>query len=404
MSWPTVPLSSAFEFIRNGMNVKQVPDAGGLPITRIETISDGTINPGKVGFAGLEYPESSRWILRSGDILFSHINSFEHVGKCAVYRGEPEELVHGMNLLCFRPDQGRITSEYAKHLLRSKRFRIQLERFINKAVNQASVSIGNLSSIPVELPPLEEQGRIAAILDQAEELRAKRRAAIALLDQLPQAIFLDMFGDPATNPMGWPIRCVGDLLESANYGTSGKAGGVGKWPILRMGNLTTEGHLDLSELKYIDLSPAEVPKYTVEKGDVLFNRTNSSDLVGKTALYNLDQRMAYAGYLVRLRVAEPVAPEFLAVFMNLAYTKKVLRGMAKSIVGMANINAKEVQTITLPVPDVSLQHEFASRVKGINRTKVIHQSALVELEALFSSLQSKAFEGDMHSTKELRHV
>lgn len=288
----------------------------------------------------------------------------------------------------FIPDPARLDAGYLYYWLKANR--PSLER-LGVGATFKEVSKAIVSRIQIPLPPLAEQRRIAAILDQAEELRSKRRAAIALLDQIPQAIFHEMFGDPATNPMGWPIRCVGDLLESANYGTSGKAGGVGNWPILRMGNLTTEGHLDLSELKYIDLSPTEVPKYTVEKGDILFNRTNSSDLVGKTALYNLDQTMAYAGYLVRLRVADKAVPEFLAAFMNLAYTKKVLRGMAKSIVGMANINAKEVQTITLPVPDVELQSEFANRVEAIHRTKAAHRDALAEIDALFDALRASAF-------------
>ena len=209
MRWPSVLLGTQFEFIRNGMSVKQDSDAGGLPITRIETISDGTVNPRKVGFAGLGYPEATRWLLQPGDFLFSHINSFEHVGKCAVYRGEPAELIHGMNLLCFRVHKDKLDPEYAKHLLRSFTFRTQLERFINKAVNQASVSIGNLSAIPISLPPLDEQRRIAAILDKAEELRAKRRAAIALLDQVPQAIFLEMFGGQNV-----PQKTIGQLLTS----------------------------------------------------------------------------------------------------------------------------------------------------------------------------------------------
>jgi type I restriction enzyme S subunit len=253
------------------------------------------------------------------------------------------------------------------------------------------ISRGNLKGVKVPLPPLIEQRRIAAILDKAEELRAKRRAAIALLDQLPQAIFLEMFGDPATNPLSWPLKRVGDLLLSANYGTSQKARSAGSWPMLRMNNLTANGHLDLREMKFIDLKPDDVPKYTVKRGDVLFNRTNSADLVGKTALYSRDEPAAFAGYLVRLRTSGVADPVFLSSFMNLSYTKRVLRSMAKSIVGMANINAKEVQTIAIPLPPVDLQHRFAARVEAIHLAKAPHQSALAECEALFGSLQSDAF-------------
>src|SRR6185437_12701470 len=116
-------------------------------------------------------------------------------------------------LLCLRSDPTQLVPEYAKYLIRGKEFRLRLSNFINKAVNQASVSIGNLKTIPVSVPPLSEQRRIAEILDKADALRAKRRAALAQLDTLTQSIFLDMFGDPATNPKGWPTALLSELGE-----------------------------------------------------------------------------------------------------------------------------------------------------------------------------------------------
>ena len=189
-----------FEFIRNGMSVKQDKSGDGLPISRIETIADATVNPAKVGFAGLKLEDCKSWLLQPGDILFSHINSVEHVGKCAVYRGFPDQLVHGMNLLCLRCDPTITIPEFAKYLIRSPAFRSNLSNFINKAVNQASVSIGNLKTIPVHVPAISEQHRIAAILDQADALRAKRREALVQMERLAQSIFIEMFGDPEK----WP--------------------------------------------------------------------------------------------------------------------------------------------------------------------------------------------------------
>lgn len=295
----------------------------------------------------------------------------------------------GLGVAVIRPKTKDMVSRYLWHWMEA--VRPELERKA-KGATFKQVNRADIGELVVALPKPEEQQRIAAILDQAEELRAKRRTAIALLDQLPQAIFLEMFRDPAANPMGWPVVQIGDLLESANYGSSGKAGLVGAWPILRMGNLTVEGHLDLEDLKYIDLAPNEIPKYTVRNGDLLFNRTNSADLVGKTALYTCDEPAAFAGYLVRLRVNERANPEFVAAFMNLGYTKRVLRSMAKSIVGMANINAKEVQAIAIPLPPFELQSQFAERVQVIRDAKAAHQSALAELDTLFVSLQAEAFE------------
>ena len=186
---------SFFEFVRNGMNIKQDKSGDGIPITRIETISAGEVDSSRVGYAGVKASEAEKWLLEPGDILFSHINSVEHIGKCALYDGSPTPLIHGMNLLNLRPKKNTLDPNYGKWLLRSSTFRTKLMPFVNKAVNQASVSIGNLSSIKVHVPVLEEQKRIAAILDQADSLRRLRQRAIDRLNTLGQAIFYEMFGE-----------------------------------------------------------------------------------------------------------------------------------------------------------------------------------------------------------------
>jgi type I restriction enzyme, S subunit len=182
-------LGSLFDFIRNGMNIKQDKSGEGIPITRIETISSGEVDLLRVGYAGVESVEAERWLLEPGDILFSHINSVEHVGKCALYDGSPSPLIHGMNLLNLRPNKDTLDPSYFKWVFRSEAFRVKLMPFVNRAVNQASVSIGNLSSIRVQVPTLSEQKRIAAILDQADSLRRLRQRAIDRLNNFGQAIF-----------------------------------------------------------------------------------------------------------------------------------------------------------------------------------------------------------------------
>lgn len=269
-------------------------------------------------------------------------------------------------------------------------------RFLESLGNGATfkeLSKRTTAAVPIELPPIKEQRRIASVLDVANEARQNRRQALAKIGTMTQAIFIDMFGDPVANPKGWPLVSIGDEIESATYGTSKKSGDAGEFPVLRMGNLTSVGQLDLSDLKYTDLTATEQPKHLAQRGDVLFNRTNSPELVGKTAVFDRETPMAYAGYLVRLRMRNTIQPDYLGVFMNLPSTKQLLRSMCKSIVGMANINAKEVQTIVLPMPPVNLQEEFARRVEMLKQ----HRSALKvseqQLDQLFASLQQRAFRG-----------
>ncbi len=254
---------------------------------------------------------------------------------------------------------------------------------------------GGAEQIPIPLPPLPEQRRIAAILDKADDLRAKRRTVLERLSSLTQAMFFEMFGDPATNPSGWTMVPIGDLLESASYGTSEKAGDVGALPILRMGNVTASGDIDRTNLKFIDLKESDFERYTVRVGDVLFNRTNSPDLVGKTAIVRSSTPTAFAGYLIRLRTNAECHPEYLSAFLNTAYAKRVLRGMCKAIIGMANINATEIQRMDIPKPTLSLQQTFARAVAGIEHQKDVHRAAVLMNDSLFSALQHQAFAGEL---------
>nr|WP_248309054.1 restriction endonuclease subunit S [Devosia sp. MC532] len=204
-----------------------------------------------------------------------------------------------------------------------------------------------------------------------------------------------MFGDPAHNRLGLPVGKIGDLLESATYGSSGKAGQIGAYPMLRMGNLTNNGQMDYADLKYIDLSEDEIDRYTVRRGDILFNRTNSAELVGKTAVFDRDEPYAFAGYLVRARTKSEFSPEYVSGYLNSPHGKKTLRGMAKSIVGMANINAKEMQAIPILIPDQASQRRYSETVERIRARQSRYNGSLSVIQDLFSSLQHRAFSGQL---------
>ena len=205
-------ISEIAVLLRNGKSVRQSAELNGLPITRIETIADGTINPAKVGFADLEESDCTDWLLQDGDILISHINSKKHLGKCAIYQGDPPALIHGMNLLALRVDPDVAASRFVYWMLSSTGFRRKLPRITKDSVNQSSFNISSFKKLEIPLPPLPEQKRIAGILDATDALRAKRREALAQLDTLVQSTFLDMFGDPVTNPMGWTKETPGRRL------------------------------------------------------------------------------------------------------------------------------------------------------------------------------------------------
>ncbi len=178
-----------------------------------------------------------------------------------------------------------------------------------------------------------------------------------------------MFGNPTTNSLNWKLGTIKDIVDDVRYGSSRKAAADGKYPYLRMNNITYEGELDLSDTKRIDVPDNELPKCSVRRGDVLFNRTNSKELVGKTCLYDRDELMVLAGFVIRVRVNEKATPEFLVTYMNLPQTKKLLLSMCRSACGQANINATEFQEIPIYIPPVDLQKQFAAFKQQADKSK-----------------------------------
>lgn len=332
---------------------------------------------------------STKQMVQPGDVLLSRI--VPHIRRAWVVGADRgRRIIASGEWIVFRAED--VDQRYLRHVFVADSFHSEFMRTVSGVGGSLLRARPTyVAKIRIPLPPLPEQRRIAEILDKAEALRAKRRAALDQLEILSQSIFLDMFGDPATNPKRWPGETIGDLLESASYGTNEKAKSVGEFPVLRMNNITRHGEIDLSDLKYMDLDVTQRERYLVRHGDVLFNRTNSADLVGKSALYRGTAPMAYAGYLIRLRVKANTSPDYLAAFLNTRYAKRILRGMCKSIIGMANINATELQSIKIPAPDVVVQRRFAECVATVEALKTKLKVLLLEQDKLFAALQSRVF-------------
>ena len=148
-----------------------------------------------------------------------------------------------------------------------------------------------------------------------------------------------------------------------------------------MNNITYSGELDLTDTKRISLPEKELEGCLVKKGDVLFNRTNSRELVGKTCAFMLDEAMVIAGYIIRLRMNGKVCAEYLSTFLNLESSKKMLMEIAKGAVGQANINAKEVQAIKILLPPISVQEDFQRLISQSDKSKyrVKHKRKLLNI-------------------------
>jgi len=191
--WEVVRLGEILDLIRNGLVLKQNKNTKGIPVTRIETIWEEKIDPKKVGYIDeISEREISEYKLREGDILFSHINSLNHIGKTAMYKGEPPLLLHGMNLLLLRPKKDCVEPLFLLYKLKHLRLKGLFKNMSKKAVNQASINQTELGRVKVILPPLPEQKKIAEILSTVDKAIEKVDQAIEKTERLKKGLMQEL--------------------------------------------------------------------------------------------------------------------------------------------------------------------------------------------------------------------
>ena len=180
--------------------------------------------------------------------------------------------------------------------------------------------------------------------------------------------FIEMFGTPENNHKSFPLTTIGRIVETVNYGTSKPASNDGKFKYLRMNNISYEGQLDLSDCKTITLDPEIDADCFVKKGDLLFNRTNTKELVGKTCVYNLDYPMVIAGYIIKVKLQKGYLSEYVSGYLNSEYGKGLLRKMAKGAVHQANINAQELKSIRVLDVPYDLQLKYLRLLQQVDKS------------------------------------
>ena len=258
-----------------------------------------------------------------------------------------------------------------------------------KGITQAK-----LAQLQIPLPPLPEQKRIAAILDAADALRAKRRESITQLDTLLQSTFLDMFGDPVTNPKGWEVCRVGEVVHSAkdgphvspDYAESGI-------PFLSTRHIKP-GEVIWEDLKYIDQNEAnrQWKKCKPETGDILYTKGGTTGLAARVTTA---EPFAIWVHIALLKpITEKVHPAWIEAMLNSDYcytqSQRYTHGIANRDLGL-----KRMVKIKMYLPPLTLQHQFATIVESVEKQKSRLRAHLSELDTLFASLQSRAFNGEL---------
>lgn len=335
------------------------------------------------------------------DILLAKITPCFENGKIAQAKTRTPYGFGSTEFHVIRAAPEKLDGRYLVHFLRREKIRDEGERKMTGSGGQRRVPRHFLETLQIPLPPLPEQRRIAAILDQADALRAKRREALAQLDSLAQSIFVEMFSDSLTSTTRTTL---GALVEEFRYGTSEKSGSTG-YPALRIPNVTN-GYLDLTELKTVPVDPAEFERLRLFPGDILFVRTNGNpDNVGRSAVFDPslvkeagynESSFIYASYLIRARLKKSaLSPVVLQYYLSAGEGRRALRARCKTSAGQYNINTESLGAIPLPVFPTSLQQKFSKRIEAIEAVKANHCASLTQLDALFASLQHRAFRGEL---------
>lgn len=338
-----------------------------------------------------EAPSRARQLVAYGDVLTSTVRP--NLNAVARVPAALEGATASTGFCVLRPRPCALHGDYLFHWLKTPAFVSEMTRRATGA-SYPAVSDRIIQESLIPLPPIPEQRRIAALLDRADTLRAKRRAAIAQLDALAQSIFLDMFGDPMTNPKGWPSAIVGDVLQSVSDGphVSPKYSENGI-PFLSTRHVRA-GEIVWEDLKFISSEDAEVQwrKCKPTPGDILYTKGGTT---GLAAVVTISEPFAVWVHVALLRPdASKIDASWLEAMLNSEYCYRQSQVLTHGIANR-DLGLTRMVKIKMYLPPLERQRQFVSRKRGVEKLKQSYRCSLAQLDSLFASLQHRAFRGEL---------
>jgi type I restriction enzyme S subunit len=369
---PRIPLGQVCRFQNGGTPSKANPAywSGDIPWITSADIREGRVQPARssVSKSGLENSAATQ--VTAGTLL---LVTRTGVGKSAV---APWALAFSQDITALLPDDERLETRYLQRFLDTN-----TEFFArhSRGATIKGITREVIESLRIPLPPLDEQKRIAAILDAADALRAKRRESIEQLDSLIQATFLEMFGDPVTNPKGWAVESLGQVASNED----GK-----RVPVKKADREKMQGRYP-----YYGASGVidHVDDYLFEGQRLLIGEDGANLLARSTPIaFRANGQYWVNNHAHVLAENGEASLVFLETLINRLDLTQYVSGSAQPKLTQKSLNA-----IPIPTPPLDLQARFASIVESIEQQKARQKAHLTELDALFASLQSRAFNGEL---------
>ena len=390
-------LKDISEFIRNGVTIKQdISSKEGIPITRIETISKGTIDFNKLGYANIFETEKYKdWLLRKGDILISHINSEKHLGKSAIFLDNDMNIIHGMNLLCVRAINNKIFPKYLQLFFKTNQYKKQIKKIMKKSVNQASFSVNDFKEILITLPELNVQEKIIKKITILEKILENNKLKLKLLSELTKSLFTRMFGDIRTNSKNWEIK----NLDSIYYIRSSRRVFEKEYRKEGIPFFRSKEIVELSNSKniipeiYISVSKYEELKKMTGiplKEDLLITAVGT---IGKIWKVNYEKEFYFKdGNLIWLQLKNKNNFNSLSLKRILEDSIKNKKENLTSGSAYNALTIDKLKKFDIIIPPIELQNKFAKRVEKIEKLSFEIEKSIKEAENLYNSLINRYFD------------
>lgn len=398
----TVPLEDVIHDVKSGYASGERSLSGIVQVRMNNVSTDGHLSLDEHIRVPATVKQLSAFQLRPGDVLFNSTNSPELVGKSATFKGYGEAVVFSNHFLRLRPDEARLLPEYLASWLMYQWQHRTFEKLCTQWVNQAAVRREDLLALPINLPSIPEQKRFAALLDKADHLRRSSRCAQQLNDSILQSVFLEMFGNPVTNPYRWDVVEVGHVfdIQLGKMLDAKRVTGQHSYPYLGNSNVQW-GRLNLTTVKKMDFKD-DFEKYRLKKGDLLVCEEGE---VGRTAIWNGEiDTCCYQKALHRLRKKNDDVEEiFFLNYMRVAVLKGHIARQT-STATIAHFTAERFKELKMILPPRERQAKFSDIARKIDRLRVQQREANRQSEHLFQTLLHHAFSATGSSELDLSHV
>ena len=364
---------------------------------KIRIVSKISFDSGQIQLRDESKTKTKMILIKQGDLVLSGINACK--GAIAIYgESNAEPIAATIHYSSYLPNKEKVEIEFLWWLLRSQVFRDILNQHLPGGI-KTELRAKKFLKIPVPFPPLPEQRRIVTKIEELtvkiKEAKGLRKKTVEEAEALLGVSIEDIFSKSKFIKM-----TIGDILQDIRYGTSAKASdNMEGAPIIRMGNIQN-GQLNLSDLKYLHVSETELLKLRLEYGDIIINRTNSAELVGKCAVFEEEGEYIFASYLIRLRINKNRAiPRLVALYINSPIGREYMFETRKQMTGQANVNSQKIKAMPISLPDINEQQRiltYLERLQSrINNLKCLQLETQSELDALIPSVLAKAFSGKL---------